>query len=52
MKHFQVPSVEELLEKDYPHYPYHKKFGQSRMEPLVMLYVHSYHVVNSSLNTS
>ncbi|KAF2260803.1 acetyl-CoA synthetase-like protein [Lojkania enalia] len=38
MKHLQVPSVAELLDKEYPHYSYHKTFQMARMEPFVIIH--------------
>lgn len=38
MKHFQVPSVIDLLDTVHPHYPYNKKFGTARLEPFVVMY--------------
>lgn len=34
----ECPSVEELLDNSYPHYPFNKTFAQARKEPLVVLH--------------
>ncbi|KAI9842652.1 MAG: putative NRPS-like protein biosynthetic cluster [Sclerophora amabilis] len=34
----EVPSVEDLLSKTYPHYPFEKTFEKARDEPLVVLH--------------
>lgn len=34
----EIPTVEELLAKVYPSYPYEKSFEQARTEPLVVLH--------------
>jgi hypothetical protein len=38
MKHLSIPSVEDLLDKVHPHYPYNKTFATARTDPWVMVY--------------
>jgi acyl-coenzyme A synthetase/AMP-(fatty) acid ligase len=38
LKLLQVPSVQELLERKYPHYPYKKTFEDSKCDPLLVLH--------------
>jgi hypothetical protein len=38
MKHLQVPSVVDLLDKVHPNYPYNKTFDTARLEPFVVMY--------------
>jgi acyl-coenzyme A synthetase/AMP-(fatty) acid ligase len=38
LRTIEVPSVEELLTKQYPHYPYNKTFAAARNEPLAILH--------------
>ena len=38
LQELEIPSVEELLNKPHPHYPFHKTFAEARNEPLVVLH--------------
>ncbi|KAF2877640.1 hypothetical protein BDV95DRAFT_625448 [Massariosphaeria phaeospora] len=38
MRHLQVPSVADLLDKTHPHYEYDKTFEKARMEPLAVIH--------------
>ena len=35
---FTIPSIEQLLALDYPHYPYDKRFAEAHDEPLLVLH--------------
>ena len=34
----KVPTIEDLFERDFAHYPYEKSFENARHEPLVVLH--------------
>lgn len=34
----EIPSLADLLDEEYPHYPYDKTFDKARSEPLVMVH--------------
>lgn len=34
----EIPTLEELLNTSYPHYPYEKSFDEAQKEPLVVLH--------------
>ncbi|KAF7894001.1 hypothetical protein EAF00_007515 [Botryotinia globosa] len=38
LRMIHIPSLEDLLEKTYDHFPYHKTFAQARVEPLAVLH--------------
>ncbi|PVI02245.1 acetyl-CoA synthetase-like protein [Periconia macrospinosa] len=38
VKHLHIPSVEDLLQKEYPHYSYKKYFPAASSEPFVILH--------------
>ncbi|TGO19893.1 hypothetical protein BTUL_0002g01420 [Botrytis tulipae] len=38
LRMIHTPSLEDLLEKTYDHFPYHKTFAQARAEPLAVLH--------------
>lgn len=38
MQFFQVPRLQELLDQEYPSYPFDKTFEEARNEPLVVLH--------------
>ncbi|KAF2446773.1 NRPS-like enzyme [Karstenula rhodostoma CBS 690.94] len=38
IKHLHVPSVTDLLEKEYPHYTYNKTYAAARTDPLVVVH--------------
>ncbi|KAF2190026.1 acetyl-CoA synthetase-like protein [Zopfia rhizophila CBS 207.26] len=38
MPHFDIPELNELLDVEYPHYPYDKSFEEARGEPLIALH--------------
>jgi thioester reductase-like protein/acyl-coenzyme A synthetase/AMP-(fatty) acid ligase/aryl carrier-like protein len=38
MQHVAVPSVENLLDKQYPHYVYDKTFKEARSEPFMVIH--------------
>ncbi|KAF9737834.1 hypothetical protein PMIN02_001133 [Paraphaeosphaeria minitans] len=38
MKHLHVPSVADLLEKEYPHYAYNKTYAAAHTDPLVVVH--------------
>jgi acyl-CoA synthetase (AMP-forming)/AMP-acid ligase II len=37
-KFHQIPSLAELLDKEYPHFPFTKTFEEARSEPLVVIH--------------
>jgi hypothetical protein len=39
LKHLQISSVAELLEQDYPQYPYEKTFATAASQPFAILCV-------------
>ncbi|TGO66672.1 hypothetical protein BOTNAR_0056g00110 [Botryotinia narcissicola] len=38
LRMIHIPSLEDLLEKTYDHFPYHKTFAKARAEPLAVLH--------------
>jgi acyl-coenzyme A synthetase/AMP-(fatty) acid ligase len=38
MPRFEIPDVDELLDREYPAFAYDKTFDEARCEPLVMLH--------------
>ena len=35
---FEIPTLESLLDEQYPHYPFDKAFEESKSEPLVVIH--------------
>lgn len=38
LRSFEIPSIDELFDKSYPHFPYNKTYEEHKLEPLVAVH--------------